>query len=70
MPWTAADASRHTKKARSGAARRQWSAVANSMLDRGYSEGRAVRAANAVVKKRGKNTAGGAKVLLRKRREL
>lgn len=54
MPWTSKDAGRHTKKAKSPKAKRQWSAVANSMLGRGKSEGAAVRAANAVVKKRGK----------------
>ena len=51
MPWGARDATRHTKKARSPKAKRQWSHVANSMLRRGKSEGAAVRAANAVVKR-------------------
>ena len=54
MPWKSKDAGRHTKKAKSGKSQRQWSHVANSMLSRGYSEGAAVRAANGVVKKRGK----------------
>jgi len=54
MPWGASDAKRHTKKASSGKASRQWAHVANSMLERGESEGAAVRAANGVVKKRGK----------------
>lgn len=54
MPWKPKDSRRHTKKARSGKAKRQWSHVANNMLERGYSEGRAVRAANAVVRDRGK----------------
>jgi uncharacterized protein YdaT len=53
VPWTPRDAKRHTKKAKSGKSQRQWSHVADSMLDRGYSEGRAIRAANSVVKKRG-----------------
>ena len=52
MPWTAKDASRHTKRAKSAKAKRQWSEVANSMLKRGYSEGRAIAAASSVVKKR------------------
>lgn len=52
MPWKAGDARRHTKKAKSPKAKRQWSKVANSMLARGESEGAAVRAANAVVKRR------------------
>jgi uncharacterized protein YdaT len=53
MPWNAGDAARHTKKARSAKSKRQWSHVANSMLERGMSEGRAIRAANAVVKRSG-----------------
>lgn len=51
MPWEPKDATRHTKKAKSGVRKRQFSHVANSMLDRGFSEGRAIRAANAAVKK-------------------
>ena len=54
MPWGPSDAGRHTRKARGGSAARQWSHVANSMLSRGYSEGRAIRAANATVKRRHK----------------
>ena len=54
MPWGARDAKRHTRKAKSGKAKRQWSHVANSMLERGYSEGRAIAAASSVVKKRGR----------------
>lgn len=54
MPWDPKDAKRHTKKARSAKAQRQWSHVANSMLDRGFSEGRAIAAASSVVKKRGR----------------
>jgi uncharacterized protein YdaT len=53
MPWDAKDAKRHTKKAKGGKSSRQWSHVANSMLDRGKSEGAAIAAANSVVKKRG-----------------
>jgi len=52
VPWEASDAKRHTKKAKSQKAKRQWSHVANSMLERGYSEGRAIAAASSVVKKR------------------
>ena len=52
MPWSSSDASRHTRKADSAKSKRQWSHVANSMLNRGASEGSAVRAANAAVKKR------------------
>lgn len=54
MPWTSRDAKRFTKKAKSPKRKRQWRHVANSMLKRGMSEGAAVRAANAVVKRSGK----------------
>lgn len=51
MPWSAQDAKSHTKKASSPKKKKQWSAVANSALKRGASEGSAIRQANAVVKK-------------------
>ncbi len=54
MPGGPKDAARHTKKAKSPKAKRQWAHVADSMLARGKSEGAAVRAANAVVKRRRK----------------
>ena len=54
MPWKPASAKKHTKKATTPKKKRQWSKVANSMLKRGASEGRAIRAANAAVKKRRK----------------
>ena len=59
MPWDPSDAYRHTHKAKSPKAKRQWSHVSNSMLNKGYSEARAIRAANSVVKKRKKKAAGG-----------
>ncbi len=49
MPWTAADAERHTHKANTPQKRRKWAAVANDVLDRTGNEGKAVREANAVV---------------------
>jgi hypothetical protein len=52
MPWDAKDATRHTKKAKSPKARRQWKDVANSVLQRTGNEGTAVKQANAVVKRR------------------
>jgi hypothetical protein len=58
MPWGPEDARRFTKKARSAKAKRQFSHVANSMLERTGDEGAAIRAANAVVKKRGKKRHG------------
>ncbi len=53
MPWTPdSGPARHTKKAKSAVAKRQWSDVANSVLAKTGDEGRAVRTANGVVAKR------------------
>ncbi len=52
MPWTPKDASSKTKKAKSPKAKRQWSDVANSVLKRTGDEARAIKSANAVVKRR------------------
>lgn len=53
MPWTASDGpARHTKKAKSAVAKRQWRDVANSVLKRTGDEAQAVRTANGVIKKR------------------
>lgn len=50
MPWSPDDGpARHTRKANTPKKRRQWSDVANNVLDRTGDEGRAVRSANAVV---------------------
>jgi hypothetical protein len=57
MPWTGADASRHTKKAQSSKKKKTWSKVANSVLRKTGNEGRAIREANAVVKKSTKKKA-------------
>jgi hypothetical protein len=54
MPWTKKDAHRHTHKAKSDTAKRQWEHVANGVLKKTGDEGRAVREANAVVAKRKK----------------
>lgn len=56
MPWKSSSARRHTKKAHTPAQKRKWSAVANSVLKKTGDEGKAVRIANAAVKrkKRGK----------------
>ena len=51
MPWEPKDATRHTKKANTAKKKRQFAHVANSMLERGASEGRAIRGANAAVKR-------------------
>lgn len=53
MPWSTGDAFRHTHRATSPIAKRQWRDVANSALRRGSSEGSAIRQANAAVAKRG-----------------
>lgn len=52
MPWTPRDATSKTKKAKSPTAKRQWAHVADSVLAKTGDEGRAVREANAVVKRR------------------
>ena len=49
MPWTAADAIEHTKKANTAKKKRQWAHVANSALASGDSEASAIRQANAAV---------------------
>lgn len=54
MPWRPSDAHRHTHKAKSAKAKRQWRDVANSALARGESEGTAVREANGVIARRGR----------------
>lgn len=52
MPWTPDDGpARHTKKATTPATRKQWSDVANKVLSESGDEGKAVRIANAAVKK-------------------
>ena len=52
MPWGAKDAKRHTKKARSPGAQGLWAQIANQVLAKTGNEGRAVREANAVIKRR------------------
>lgn len=52
MPWGYGDAQKHTHKATSAKAKRQWSDVANSVLSSSGDEGKAVRIANGVVKNR------------------
>lgn len=52
MPWSPQDAPRHTKKAATPKKQQQWRDVANSVLAKTGNEGRAVREANAVVKRK------------------
>ena len=54
MPWTPRDATKHDKAAKSPKAKRQWADVADKVLAKTGNEGRAIREANAVVKRRGK----------------
>jgi uncharacterized membrane protein (DUF4010 family) len=58
MPWTSEDAHRHTHKANSPKAQRQWAHIADSALSRGASEKSAIMQANGVVAHR--HAAGGA----------
>lgn len=51
MPWTAADAYKHTKKADTKLEGKQWASIANSVLKDSGDEGKAIRIANAAVKK-------------------
>jgi len=49
MPWTARDATRHTKKATTAKSKRAFAHAANSVLRETGNEGRAVRAGNAAA---------------------
>ena len=51
MPWQPSSAPGKTRKAKTPAKRRKWSKVANSVLQGGASEGKAIRIANAALKK-------------------
>ena len=56
MPWSSKDASRFTRKAKGPKAKRQFAKVANKVLAESGDEGKAVRIANAAVKRRKKRT--------------
>lgn len=51
MPWGYRDAARHTRKADTPRKQRQWSTVANAVLHSSGDDGKAIRIANAAVKK-------------------
>lgn len=51
MPWVAADAAKHDKKA-AGKGSKQWAAVANAVLAKTGNDARAIRSANAVIARR------------------
>lgn len=57
MPWGPSDAKKKTHSADTPKKKRRWSDVANSVLLATDDEGRAVREANAVVKKGWKRAA-------------
>lgn len=57
MPWTAADAPSHTKKANTAKKRELWAEIANRELRQGASEGSAIRQANAAIARIGKTIA-------------
>lgn len=52
MPWTPKDAPRKSKKAKSPKDKRMWADIADSVLKKTGDEGRAIRIANGVLKKR------------------
>jgi uncharacterized protein YdaT len=52
MPWNSNDGpARHTKKANTPAKKKQWADIANKVRNESGDEGKAVRIANAAVKK-------------------
>lgn len=52
MPWTARDAQRHTKRAKTKLDQGRWASIANRVLRETGDEARAIRTANAVLAKR------------------
>lgn len=52
MPWQPSDAQRHTKLARSAQERAEWARVANAILKRSGDEGKAIRIANGLIRRR------------------
>ena len=50
MPWMTKDATKFTKKAKSSKKKKQWKAIANSVLKRGGSEKSAIMQASGVIK--------------------
>lgn len=52
MPWTAKDARRHTKQAKTAAQKRRWAQTANAVLRHTGDEAKAVRIANSSLRKK------------------
>ena len=51
MPWTAAEATKHDRAAKSPKRKRQWAKTANTILKRTGDDARAIRGADSAVKK-------------------
>jgi uncharacterized protein YdaT len=51
MPWKSSDATRHTHKAKTPKKKRAFAKVANKVLAESGDEGKAIRIANAAVKR-------------------
>jgi hypothetical protein len=56
MPWTPSDAQRHTHKATRPELQQLWAKVANEALQRLGDESQAIREANAVVARQGRDS--------------
>jgi len=54
MPWRSKDVPAKTSKAKSAVAKKQWTSTANAVLAKSGDDGKAIRIANAAVKKRRK----------------
>ncbi len=54
MPWEPSSAHEHDKKANTPKKKKEWSAVANSVLKKTGDDAKAVRIANGVIKKSSK----------------
>jgi len=50
MPWTKTQAKQHNKRA-TGAKGKQWSATANAVLEKTGDDAKAIRIANAAIKR-------------------
>ena len=51
MPWTPKEAVKHNRSVKSSKRKRQWSKVANAILEKTGDDARAIRGANSAVKK-------------------
>lgn len=54
MPWTKKDVARHTKSVKTSAAKAKWAKVANAIAKQSGDEGKAIRIANVMAKKKAK----------------